>query len=316
MSEQTERRRIPLLAILIAVLAVVGILSALLSLYSGPTLSAADVSATAEARQFATAEVARQSTSVAVRRTSTASARATGTAQAIARSTRQVETTATTLAQVQATSTAAAVASAIAPATQTARAISFEERRADAEAVAQRLDAEATLAFGPSSGTLSHDTIGVPTCAKTDLSLHNFIASARIYNSASASAADPTWPWDHGIAFTNIGEDTAYVLSVRSSGDYAFRLTGPFFFIETNNSSDLLDISRPGDNFLKVYFEDDVAYIFLNGLYADTIATQSMGFGQSDAFDHSPQLCSNLDEPTSHDPPTTRYSDFTVWSLP
>lgn len=315
MSEQTNRRRIPLLAVVVVLVAVVGIVSALVSLYSGPALSSADASATAEARQFATAEVARQATSVSVRRTSTASARATGTALAIARSTREVESTATTEAQAISTSTAAAVASAIAPATQTARATSFEERRAEAEAAARRLDAEATLVFGPSSGTLNHDLIGVPTCAKTDLALHNFIASARIYNSASNSAADPSFPWDHGIAFTNIGEDTAFVMSIRSSGDYAFRLTGPAFYIETNNSSDLLDVSRPGDNHIKLYFEEDVVYIFLNGLYADTIDVRHMGFGQSDAFDHSPQLCSNLDEPDAHDPPTTRYADFTVWEV-
>ena len=313
MPEQAESRfRRPLVLVAAAVVVIAIAVIALVTLYSAPALSPAEASATAEARRFATAEVARQSTSVSVRRTSTASARSTGTAQAVAVSTRRVESTATEEARIESTATAQAVASAIAPATHTAEALAFEERRAEAEAVTRDLDARATPVFGPSSGALEHKTDGTPTCAETGLALHNFIASARIYNPHSAAPH----PWDHGIAFSNEGEDTYYAVALRSEGEYALKLTGPAFHIELNDDTDLLDLSRPGDNTLKLYLNNDVAYIFINGLYADTIDLRNVSLGQSNAHHHISMLCANLDEGSALENATTRYEDFTVWALP
>jgi hypothetical protein len=307
-----RRSRFPLALIAAALIVVVASIVMLISLYSSPGLSAADASATAEAHQFATAEVARQSTAVSVRRTSTASARATGTAQAVARTTREVASTATEAARIESTATALALASAVAPATHTAQAIAFEERRAQAEIVTQQLEAQVTQVFGPSSGSLDHNIDNTPTCALTGLVLHNFIASARIYNPYSAAQH----PWDHGITFSNEGEDTSYSLLLRSSGQYTLKLAGPAFHIELNESTDLLDLSRPGDNTLKLYLHDDVAYIYINNLYADTIHLRDMSLGQATDTNHHPQLCINLDEGSAQQDATTRYEDFTVWSLP
>ena len=313
MPEQPESRpRRPFALIGAALIVVAASIVFLASLYSAPTLSAADASATAEARLFATAEVARQSTAVSVRRTSTASARATGTAQAVARATREVESTATEEARIESTATAQAVASAIAPATHTAQAVAFEERRAEAEIITQQLEAQATQVFGPSAGALDHKTDNTPTCAATGLVMHNFIASARLYNPYSAAQH----PWDHGITFSNEGEDTHYSLLLRSSGQYALKLAGPAFHIELNETTDLLDLSRPGDNTLKLYLHDDVAYIYLNNLYADTIPLRDMSLGQTTATNHHPQLCTNLDEGSALEGTATRYEDFTVWTLP
>jgi hypothetical protein len=284
----------------------------LVSLYAGPPLSAADASATAEARQFATAEVARQATAVSVRRTSTASARATGTAAAIARATREVESTATEAARIESTATAEAAASAIAPATQTAQALAYEEERARVEAITRRLDDQASQVFGPSAGTLDHKLDGTPTCLETGLSLSNFIVSARIYNPYSPSQH----PWDYGIAFANEGYNTYYSLVVRSSGQYALKLAGEAFYIEFNEATDLLDLSRPGDNTLKLYVNEAVVYVYLNGVYADTIELQNISLGHPSDVTHSPMLCANLDEGSALENPTTRYGDFTVWALP
>jgi hypothetical protein len=166
--------------------------------------------------------------------------------------------------------------------------------------------------FGPSNGALDHKTDGAATCAETGLALHNFIASARFYNPYSAAQH----PWDHGFAFSNEGEDPSYVLTIRSTGGYALKLTGPAFTVELNDATDLLDLSRPGDNTIKLYLHDDILYLYLNNLYADTIDLRNMSFGQTDARDHSPMACANLDEGSALENATTRYQDFTVWSLP
>ncbi len=307
-----SRSRRSLLVIALVFLLVVGAIATLVVLYSSPTLSSADASATAEAQQFATSEVERQSTAVAVRRTSTAAARATGTAEVVARATRAVQSTATEQANVLATGTAAAIASAIAPGTQTAEATDFEQRRTEAETITRRLDSQARQVFGPTSGTLDHKTDGTPTCAETDLAFHNFIASARIFNPYSAAQH----PWDHGITFSNEGDDTYYSLVMRSSGDYALKLSGSAFYVETNNSTDLLDLSRPGDNLIKLYINNNVAYLYFNDFYADTLDLRQVNLGQTTARNHRPMLCANLDDGSALEGATTRYEDFTVWSLP
>lgn len=312
MSEQFESQpRRPIVWAALALALVVSAVAALLVLYSAPTLSAADASATAEARQFATAEVARQATAVSVRRTSTASARATGTAQAAARSTREVESTATEAARIESTATADAVASAVAPATQTAEALAYEEERAQAETITSRLDGEATQVFGPSSGTLGHKTGSTPACAETDLSLPNFIASARFFNPYPAAQH----PWDYGIAFANEGYDTYYGVLARSIGEYALKLTGSAFYIEWNEDTDLVDLSRPGDNTLKIYVYDAITYIYINGVYADTVELQNISLGHPSDVIHNPMVCANFDEASALENASTRYEDFTVWSL-
>lgn len=313
MSEPTETpSRRPILLIAVALAVVAGAIFLLASVYSAPPISSADASATAEARQFATAEVERQATAVAVRRTSTAIARASATAQVIARATRDVQSTATTEAVIVSTSTAAAIATAIAPATQTAEARTYEDRRAEAELATSRLDAQATQVFGPSAGTLDHRTDGTVTCAESGIALHDFIASARFYNPYSPAQHR----WDYGIAFSNEGEDTSYVLTIRSTGEYALKLTGPSFYIEVNNATDLIDLSRPGDNLVKLYKEDNTVYIYFNGVYADTLDLRNMDLNQTNARNHSPMACANLDEGSALENATTRYEAFTVWRIP
>jgi hypothetical protein len=291
-----------------------GVVAALVSLYSAPALSPAEASATAEARKFATAEVSRRSTAVSIRRTATAAARSSGTAEAIARSTRLVQATATAEAVARSTSTADAVASAIAPGTQTAVAMTEAERRTQADLATSRLDAVATPVFGPASGTLDPHTDNTATCDESNLVLHNFIVSAHFYNPTSASQR----PWEYGLTFSNEDEDTHYIYSARSTNQYALRLSGPSFYIESNNSTDLIDLSRSGDNTLKLYLEDDTAYLYINGLYADTIDLNNLAYGQSNSTLHSPMACSNLGDPANQEqsPALTRYDIFTVWSLP
>lgn len=311
-----SRRRASLLAILIALLVVGAAVAVVLSLYSAPALSPAAASATSEAQKFATAEVSRQSTSVAVRRTATAGSRATGTAEAIARSTRLVQASATAVAAAQSTSTAAAVASAIAPATQTARAKTDADRLAEAEAAVQSMESQATLAYGPTSGALDPHTDSTASCAESNLTLHNFIVFARFYNPSPAAQNS----WEHGIAFSNEGVGTEFIFSIRSTGEYALRLSGRSFYIENNNTTDLIDLSRAGDNTLKLYVQDDTAYLYINGLYADTMDLSNLTYGQPTARDHSPMACASLGDPSAVEPPPanvpTRYQDFAVWSLP
>lgn len=312
MPEQTKSRyRLPLL-LSAAIVVVAAAVFALTYMYGSPALSPGSASATAEARQFATAEVARQATAVAVRRTATARAHASGTAQAVAVATGAVRSSATAQAQAYATGSAQAQASAVAPSTQTAVMVIYEAQRARAEATVTSMVAAATVVYAPQNGALDHNGGGTPTCAESTLALQHMIVSARFFNPYSAAGRT----WDYGISLTNEGQSTRYSFLLRSSSNYAVQLSGPAFVLEHNNSTDLIDQSRAGDNTIQLYIIDNTAHLFLNNVYLDTWDLEQIGLGQAVADLHVPMLCANLDEESGQPGAATRYEAFTVWQVP
>jgi hypothetical protein len=300
----SRSRRLPALYVGLGVIVAATLLMFVFS-SGGPALTSAEAGATAEAKQFATAQVERLETRAATGRTSTAVARVTGTAETIAGATEMV--------RENATATAAAFETAQAPATHTAAAQAFEDEAAQARTAVTALEKSATLVYGPTSGTLQHKAGGEPTCAESGQELHDFIASARFSNPFPASDRRV---YDYGIAFSNEGDETHYAAIVTSLGKWSFRLEGDAFYIAYGDETDLLDLSTGGSNTLKLYVSGNLAYVYLNDRYLVTQDLNQLNLNQTRATTHVPMVCTNMTVEDSDRAYSTRFEDFTVWSLP
>ena len=298
------RRTVFAFAILLLLGAVVLLAVILLSRFASPAVSAVDVSATSEAVTFATAQAERSATRASMNATSTVEAQITAVAQS--------QSTATAEVYLHKTATAAAFATAEAPPTLTAQAQDFAAERASAEATAQAMDQSATQVYGPVSGTLDHGSGKLPICLSTGLQLHNFIAQAAFYNPYPTAQH----AWDYGFAFTNIGDDTQYNVSLDSRNHWAIALHDPGYYIQLQDTTDLLDLGDFGFNFVKLYVSDDVVHLFVNGQFATTVPLSNLDFGKTASSLHEPQACAGLEDGDLQQGASTRYEDFTVWFTP
>ena len=298
------RRTVFALATLLLIGAIILFAVAIFTRMSTPPLSPVDVSATAEAVTFATAQADRSATRVSENATSTAGAEITAVAQTRA--------SATAEAYAHRTATAAALATAQAPPTLTAEAQELAAEQASAEATAQAMDKAATQVFGPVSGTLDHGSGKYQVCLSTGLQLHNFIAQAAFYNPYPVAQH----PWDYGFAFTNIGVDNQYNVSVSSDTHWATTLKAPGYYIRVQDTTTLLNLDDFGFNFLKFYVTSDDVHLFINGQFAVTVPFSSFNLGGKTSDRHEPQACAGLKDGDLLNGASTRYEDFTVWSAP
>ena len=272
----------------------------------GPSaLPAADASATSEAITFATAQAERSATRASVNATAIVAARMTTVAQG--------QETATAEVYLYRTATAAAFATAQAPPTLTAQAQEFAADQASAEATAQAMDSAATMVYGPASGTLDHGSGKHAICLSTGLQLHNFIAQAAFYNPYPTAQH----AWDYGFAFTNIGDDNQYTVSVDSGPHWAVALRDPGYYIQESDTISMLGLGDFDFNFVKLYVQDEVVHLFVNGQYVTTVALSNLDLANNlrPAL-HEPQACAGVEDDDLQQGASTRYEDFTVWSTP
>jgi hypothetical protein len=230
--------------------------------------------------------------------TATAQAQATATAQAQAMATAQAQATATAQAQAMATAQAQAMATAQAQATATAQAI---------RATVSAIEANKTLIYGPSNGSLKHNAEDRFVAWKAaGVTLRNFVCEVTFYNPYSTSEGS----WDYGIFFRHTGYNQQYRLAVRSDKSWDFYLVEKTWNHIADGVISDLDISPSGQNTLRLVVKDTQAFFYVNGVYVATLDVSTkqikgdvvvvIGIWQGD-------------EITGR---TTRYTEFTVWSLP
>lgn len=300
---QAERRGtllFPLLLFACGCALVVGLIAWVLLGSGAPRLSQAEATGTREAARFATAQAERRGTREAARVTGTAVVRGTATAAA---------------SETYAAVTAEARATAEAPPTLTAEAKARETAHVRAEATAQVLDVRATLAHGPTSGTLEQVEGDEVPCAAAGLDLREFVAEATFHNPRDMGLGQEP-AWDHGLVFTNIGEGTEYRVILDSEGSWTFNLHSRAYDVSFSDGTDLLDLSTGGSNTLKLYVTRDTALVYLNGRYLDTLNLVILGLGQSEGATHDIMVCAGVREEYAAVGRLTLYEDFGVWSLP
>lgn len=228
--------------------------------------------------------------------------------QSFAQQTADAETRATLSERVRTTSTAQSAAlhtaDAITQATAQAQATS-----AAALAYVSGLEKQATLVYGPSSGSISHDPANnLIEDFDAQVDLRNFILQARFTNPYGLEVAD----WDYGFILRHEAKNAQYRFVVLSDRTWTL----------LNNSGDAdgvvvaqgevpdLDTSAGGTNLLRLVFQNERGLFFLN----DRLVSE---------FDGSPRTNAGGifivtgvyqgDEAVGY---ATAFSDFTIWSIP
>jgi hypothetical protein len=270
---------------------------------SAPALSSQQTSATREAAQFATGEAIRQATRDAAAPTTTAVARATSTARAQKRETASSARTSTAAAQARST--------AQAPATQTAQAQAFATAQTEAEATTQALTTLSTLVYGPAGGVLEQTERNQIACNPSHITLSDFIAEATFHNPGPTSQ-----PWDYGIIFSNLEDESEYRLILDSGGSWTLNLHSTGFDISNRDTTPLLDLSPTGSNTLKLFVTDNIGDLYINSHYVDTHDLTMFGLDPSTESEHDISICAGIMEGNDLVGRPVVYDNFTIWSLP
>jgi hypothetical protein len=234
-----------------------------------------------------------------LRTTLDARVRTTSTSQALNTMTAQAGATATAdQARVAATAEARATATAYMAATE----------QAWANYVAT-LEAGRTLVFGPQSGSLVHEAEDeLIEGENADVNLKNFIIEATFYNPYDTS----TGTWDYGFILRHVEENVQYRFVTQSDQTWTLM----------NNSGDPdgkvigegelpgLNINANGSNVIKLIFKDAQGLFYLNGEF---IAELDLSERSNSGDIYIVTGVYSGDEITGE---TTKYSNFTIWSLP
>lgn len=166
---------------------------------------------------------------------------------------------------------------------------------------------DAILKSGPKDGNLEHKDDGFVESINAGIASKNFIANVQFENPYSASKDS----WDYGLLFRDTDADKQYRLAIFSDSTWILTLRDneQSYDIDSGSLSNL----NTGDkqkNIIYLVVYDTKGYIFINQEYAAS-------------FDLSKKMISgdivvatgiySGDEINGE---TTRFYDFTVWSLP
>ncbi|MEW5872085.1 MAG: serine/threonine-protein kinase [Chloroflexota bacterium] len=227
-----------------------------------------------------------------VRTTSTAQAASTATLRAVATVTAQVQQTA--VAKLAGTATA-----------QAAVAVT-EHAREDFMA---KLLASRTLVYGPSSGSLAHNSgDGLISADQASVDFSNMVIEVRLYNPYATT--DGTW--DYGLLFRHAGKNDQYRLVLRSDKTWVL----------LNNSGDAdgvivvedelpsLNTSQGGWNTIRLICQNEQGYFYLNDAFV-TELDLSARLVSGDVF-----VATGIYLNDEIDGNVTEYQQFTIWSIP
>ena len=173
----------------------------------------------------------------------------------------------------------------------------------------------ADAVFGPADGKLDHDEDGLIEISETDMDLRDFVLKVRFFNPYATTEGD----WDCGIGFRD-GEPSEqdrkfYLVWVDSARNWRLSLAtmqggeADYETLASGRAEDL-DITAGGSNYLQLLVNDDHAIFFINSQYTATldVAAHNMSGGI--------WIGTGLSSGHEFEGQSTRYEDFTVWTLP
>ena len=165
---------------------------------------------------------------------------------------------------------------------------------------------KAKLVFGPTSKTLRHNLDNTVITYDPSLSLRNFIVSIKFINPYDTSK---TGSWDYGILFRNEYENDQYRLTILSNQSWSLVDARTWTNVFSRNDKHLTAIAGE-ENTIWLVVIDTKAYLFINGTYVQSLDVSA----KLTAGDVSP--ATGLYYGNKTDKKTTKFYDFTVWSLP
>ena len=175
-------------------------------------------------------------------------------------------------------------------------------------ALLSNIETSRSLVYGPKSGALEHSTNDLISAQDAGVDLTNFIVEARLFNPYATSQGD----WDYGFILRHAEKNTHYRFVIKSEKSWTLvNNTGdPDGVIVAQGELPSLDVSENGSNLVKLVFQGEQGWFYLNGeLITELDLSARMnpggifiatGIFQGDGLAGS----------------STRYSDFSIWSLP
>lgn len=242
--------------------------------------------------------------------TATAKVHQTTTAQQL-----MIEQTATKVAAQNATKT---VRAANSQATRTKRAVPTVTARAKIDSDFLELQrtvlsytgdlSKAVFRFYDTDGKLKHEDDGYVETYCTGHLTKNFVLTAKIQNPYSANEHD----WDYGFLFRDTGADGEFRLIVSSdkSWQLILRNDDDWTWGDSGETDYFLKTESEQSNTIYLIVSGDKGYFFINKKYIATLDLSKKTMPGDIC------IATGMYDGNAVDGKTTKFSDFTLWSLP
>lgn len=171
------------------------------------------------------------------------------------------------------------------------------------------LESSRVLVYGPASGSLAHkaddDLVEIYDAG---VNLRDFILEVRLFNPYPLSMGS----WDYGFMLRHEGSNTQYRFIVKSDKTWALidSAGDPDGVVLADGQVAGLDTNENGSNQIRLIFQGERGLFYLNGSYIGEFDLSSrMAAGGI-------QIATGIytgDEISGY---STRFSDFTIWSIP
>ncbi len=193
--------------------------------------------------------------------------------------------------------------------TSTAQALGTAEMRIQATQTAfiSQVETKQKLVFGPTTGSLEHSDGESIIAEDTKLSLRDFVVEARFFNPYAGSEAE----WDCGFILRHEAKNVQFRFVIDSAKNWILINNNGEPDGETIMQGNLpdLDISADGSNLVKLIFQGNQGWFYLNGeLISELDLSARMSPG--DIY-----IATGIFQGSKKAGSVTRYSDFRIWSL-
>ena len=162
-----------------------------------------------------------------------------------------------------------------------------------------------TPSSGPSSGSLEDKKDDSPVTFPTDISVRDFIAEATFYNPNSSSEGK----WDYGFLFRKSEDGKMYEIRVTSDGEWIYVLKIGEKRTNIGQNKFNLHTGANQKNHLRIIVIGKQGWFFVNGEFERRLSIGELtDIGSID-------IAAGIVPENETEGETTRFEDFTVWSL-
>jgi len=212
----------------------------------------------------------------------------------------------------QATSDAQVEATLVQRVMLTSTSLARETANAQAQtteaAVLANIEASRHLVYGPTSGALEHNSKDLISAQDAGVNLRDFVVEARFFNPYSTSQG----AWDYGFILRHAEKNTHFRFVIKSEKSWALVNNNgdPDGVIIAQGKLPSLDVSENGSNMVKLIFQGERGWFFLNNeMISELDLSARMNPG-------SIFIATGIFQGDGMAGSSTRYSDFSIWSIP
>lgn len=194
--------------------------------------------------------------------------------------------------------------------TSTAQSQKTATMRAEAtqQSLLGRLEANRRLVFGPQSGTLEHDDSSSIVAKDADVNLRDLIVEARFYNPYATGEGQ----WDYGFIFRHETRNVQFRFVIQSDKTWMLiNNTGePDGETIAQGEIPALKVGAQDSNLVKLVLQGNRGWFFLNDdLVSEIDLSARMNSG-------AVYIATGIFKSAKLPGKSTRYTDFSIWSLP